>query len=443
MIEFNLGRLLAVVFFVFAILVSGQAMATCYRISTTTTNPANFYYVAPAYGKTAIWSGGYDANRGILNLPIINVTDESFQPNGTLLGSSVTPFSTYGQTGGYDPEQVLFRCDAADEHLLNEIYSVNADNAYGGMYEDGVAYGINKGYATYHRNVVLRVKNNATGQYFSRLWQYRPLRGLDRDAQGRILVKAKNFTDVTIELFQIGNIRGVTESIAYSYNQPAAYIAFGGPGLAYPTEGVDHISHYPGWYANWPGNISLYQQLYTRRAGGCAVMNVTPYVLFPTVTIAELSSGVTREADIQINYRCQQNANINGPAVNANAIAFKIESNNYQMARQLGFATQDAVTYLVSNGYGTDMVANGVGVKLQRNDGAIQPFLNFDNRTSLDSQYNAWKDGWRPLQGNQTGIVGTSNQYMDNYRVVFGKLPGMNPTAGKFYAKAEVLIRVQ
>lgn len=441
MIEFNLGRLLVV--FVFTTLVCAQAMGTCHRISTATTNPADFYYVAPNYGKTAVWHGSYDANRGMLNLPIINVTDESFQPNGTLLGSSVVPFSTYGQTGGYDPEQVLFRCDAADEHQLNEIYSVNADNAYGGMYEDGTAYGIDKGYATYHRNVVIRVKNNSTGQYFSRLWQYRPLRGLDRDAQGRILVKAKNFTDVTIELFQIGKVRGVEQTTVYSYNQPAAYIAFGGPGLAYPTEGVDHISHYPGWYANWPGNISLYQQLYTRRAGGCAVMNVTPYVLFPTVTIAELNSGVTREADIQINYRCQQHADINGPAVNANAIAFKIESNNYQIARQLGFTTQDAVTYLVSNAYGTNTVASGVGVKLQRNDGVIQPFLNFDYRTSLDSQYNAWKDGWRPLQGNRTGIVGTSYQYMDNYRVVFGKLPGMSPTAGKFYAKAEVLIRVQ
>ncbi|WP_338726331.1 fimbrial protein [Shewanella baltica] len=417
--------------------------AQCLKISTTTTNPANSYYVDPAYGRTAMWSGAFDANRGILNLPVVNITDESFQPNGTLLGSSIVPFTTYGQEGGYDPEQVLFRCDTADENGLYEIYSVNADNAFSGQHEDGVAYGVERGYATYVKNLVTRVKNNSTGQYFSKLWQYRSLRGLDRDAQGRILVKAKNFSDITVELFRIGDIRGYTQTTAYSYNQPAAYIAFGGPGLAYPEEGRDHTTHYPGWYGNWPGNISLYKQLYTRRAGGCAVTSVTPYVLFPTVTIDELKRGVTREANIQINYRCQASANINGLAVNANAIAFKIDASNYQKARALGLTNLDAVTYLVSDAYGDNNVAKGVGVTLVRNDGVDQPFLNFENRTSLDAQYDAKKDGWRPLLGNRVGTIGNSYQYIDNYQVIFGKLPGIMPTAGKYYAKAEVLIRVQ
>lgn len=443
MIKFNLGRLLAVGSIVFATFISDHAMATCYRISTTTTNPADFYYVAPEYGKTALWHGAFDANRGMLNLPVINITDESFQPNGTLLGASIVPFTTYGQEGGYNPEQVLFRCDSADEYSLYEIYSVNADDAFSGMYEDGAAYGIERGYGTYVKNLVTRIKNNSTGQYFSRLWQYNPLRGLDRDAQGRILVKAKNFSDITVELFRIGNVRGYTQTTAYSYNQPAAYIAFGGPGLAYPTEGVDHISHYPGWYANWPGNISLYKQLYTRRAGGCAVTSVTPYVLFPTITIDELNRGIAREAEIQIHYRCQASANMNGPAVNANAIAFKIDTTNYQAARSLGLSSADAVTYLVSNGYGETNIAKGVGVKLERADSVEQPFLNFENRTSLEENYQAWKDGWRPLIGNRISDTGNSYQYLDSYHVVFGKLPGINPTAGKYYAKAEVLIRVQ
>lgn len=438
----NTNLLLCSIFFIS--FTSSVVHAACVRISTTTTSPTNSSYVDPAYGTTAIWSGAFDANRGMLNLPVINITDESFQPNGTLLGSSVVPFITYGQEGGYDPEQVLFRCDAADASELYEIYSVNADNDYGGKYEDGSSYGIEKGFATYIKNVVVRVKNNATGQYFSRLWQYRALNGLERDAQGRILVKAKNFSDITVELFRIGDVRGVLgTSGTYSYNQPAAYIAFGGPGLSYPEEGRDHISHFPGWYGNWPGNISLYQQLYTRRAGGCAVTTVTPYVLFPSISISELLLGETRTADIQINYRCQNTANINGPATNANAIAFKIGANNYQEAKSLGLINLDAVTHLVSDNYGINNIAKGVGVTLARSDGVDQPFLNVENRTSLDANYDAQKDGWRPLLGNRVGTIGNSYQYSDNYQVIFGKLPGITPTAGKFYAKAEVLIRVQ
>lgn len=422
--------------------VSMSVSAKCTLISTRTTDANNINYVDPVYGRTNIWNGAFDANRGRLYLPVINITDESFQPNGTLLGSSIVPFTAYGQEGGYDPEQVLFRCDAADENQLYEIYAVNGDNTYSGMYEDGVTYGVERGYATYIRNLVARVKNNSSGQYFSRIWQYRSLTGLDRDAQGRILVKAKNFTDITVELFRIGTVRGVVTT-TYGYNQPAAYIAFGGPGLTYPLEGRDPINHYPGFYANWPGNISLYNQLYTRRAGGCAVTNVTPYVLFPTVTIDELARGVTREANIQINYRCQASANINGPAVNANAIAFKIDSSNYLEARALGLLNLDAVTHLVSDGYGNNNVAKGVGVTLVRSDGVDQPFLHFEYRTSLDAQYDAKKDGWRPLLGNQVGSIDGNYQYSDNYQVIFSKLPGITPTAGKYHAKAEVLIRVQ
>ncbi|MGI2058899.1 fimbrial protein [Shewanella baltica] len=422
--------------------VSMSVSAQCTKISNNTINPDNPYYVDPVYGRTNIWWGADDQNRGMLNLPVINITDESFQPNGTLLASSIVPFTTYGKNGGYDPEQVLFRCDAADENELYEVYAVNGRDAFSGMYEDGVYFGVERGYATYIDSLVSRVKNNSSGQYFSRLWQYRSLTGLDRDAQGRILVKAKNFTDITVELFRIVSGGGYVSSV-YDYNQPAAYIAFAGPGLTYPLEGRDSISHNSGFSSTWPGNISLYNQLYIRRAGGCAVTNVTPYVLFPTVTIDELTRGVTREANIQINYRCQASANINGPAVNANAIAFKIGSSNYLEARALGLLNLDAVTHLVSDGYGNNNVAKGVGVTLVRSDGVDQPFLHFEYRTSLDAQYDAKKDGWRPLLGNQVGSIDGNYQYSDNYQVIFGKLPGITPTAGKYHAKAEVLIRVQ
>lgn len=427
-------------------LMSQSVFAKCQRISTSSGVDWDPAYVNPLYGKTAVWEGASLTNRGILNLSVVNITDESFQPNGTLLQSSTVPFTTYGQEKGYDPEQVLFRCDATDDGKLYEIYSVNGGEQYGGYHEDGAAFGVTRGYATYVQNMAIRVKNNSTGQYFAGPWQYRALLGLDRDEKNRILVKAKNFTDITVELFRIGTIRGKVESHLkpYSFNQPSAYIAFGGPGLDYPDEGVYHITHRPGYYKNWPGNISLYNQLYTRRTSGCAVTRVTPYVYFAPLTMDELHKGITRESTISINYRCEKTANINaGPAVNGIAVAFKIGTSNYQVAKSLGFMNLDAATYLLSDNYGSNDIAKGVGVKLVRSDGIEQPFLNFEGRTSLAPQYNASKDGWRHLFGNKVGEADGSIQYSDSYQVTFGKLPGMTPTTGRFYAKAEVLIRVQ
>ncbi|MEO3737337.1 fimbrial protein [Shewanella baltica] len=378
----------------------------------------------------------------MLNLPNVNITDENFQPNGTLLASSVVPFSTYGKQGGYAPEHILFICDAVDVGNIYEAYATNGDSAYGGMYEDGAAYGINSAYATYMKNLAIRVRNNEMGNYFTRYWQYRPMKNLDRDSTGRILIKAKNFTDITVELFRIGDTRGyiISDQLLYNYSQPAAYLAFVGPSVTSPTEGRDSASHYPGWYTNWPGNISLYKQLYIRRSGGCAITNVTPYVLFPKITLAELNNGQTRDVDIQIDYRCQASATIKGPNVGANAIMFKIDSENYHKAKALGLVSGDAVSFLVTNSYDTNMMSKGVGVKLSRNDQMEQPFSYSPNQVSTSEQYSA---GWRPLLGNKVGSLDGNTLFSDTYKATLTKLPGISPTAGNFYAKAEVIIRVQ
>lgn len=55
----------------------------------------------------------------------ININNEAFQPDGTLLASKV--LSIYdlgsGHTGGYAPEQVLFRCSPEEkpETFMNTI----------------------------------------------------------------------------------------------------------------------------------------------------------------------------------------------------------------------------------------------------------------------------------------------------------------------------------
>lgn len=88
----------------------------------------------PAYGKAAVWSGGHDSNHGLVGIQnIIGITDNDFQPIGTVLAQSTgAPMTQYGQSGGFDPEQVLYRCDASDVDSLYESYSNNGDDYYSG-----------------------------------------------------------------------------------------------------------------------------------------------------------------------------------------------------------------------------------------------------------------------------------------------------------------------
>ena len=277
----------------------------------------------------------------------------------------------------------------------------------------GVADGVDKGYSTYIKNVVARLKNNQSGEYFSRIWQKRAMTGLDRDAQGRILVKAKNFTDITVELFRIRDVRGVSGSSAinrpyesaYTYNQPAGYIAFGGPGITHPTEGIDHISHYPGWYAQWPGNISFYQQMLVRRTPGtCSVSSVAPYVLFPAATINELAQGHSVNVNMSLSYRCQGDF-VSGTQAGNFAVGFKIDANSFNRAKAMGLTDQAAVSHLLSQNYGSPGYAQGVGVILEREDGLTQPFVIKTYPDLGTGIYDSSKDGWRKFIGTNIGLL--------------------------------------
>ncbi|MCG6228954.1 hypothetical protein [Vibrio furnissii] len=110
----------------FLAVVEDSNAASCTRISKT--------QATDEYGSYGVWGGAYDANNGPLNLPsTINITDENFQPNGTLLASSGVDFVQYGQKNGYDPEQVLFSCTADSAGQLYEIYATNGDDLWGGF----------------------------------------------------------------------------------------------------------------------------------------------------------------------------------------------------------------------------------------------------------------------------------------------------------------------
>jgi len=75
--------------------------AICHRVNGVYTGagtpPEN--QILPGEGFADAWQGACSSCGGDLGLSsVINVTDASFQPLGSVIDSSVTPFAVYGRT---------------------------------------------------------------------------------------------------------------------------------------------------------------------------------------------------------------------------------------------------------------------------------------------------------------------------------------------------------
>ncbi|NAX35787.1 hypothetical protein CAG56_14560, partial [Vibrio sp. V29_P1S30P107] len=242
----------------------------CVRIAhapgSSLNKPGGLYSVLPEYGTTGSWTGATDTNYVNMNIPNPNVGNINFQPVGTVLSSAVKTFLEFAESGKFSPEQVLYKCPANAENSIYEMYSTNGDYRWGGRedLEVGLYFGMPGVYSTKIKGLGFRITNLSTGEHFSHIWKARPLRGLDRDQYGNILLKAKDFSNIKIELIRIPDIHpnGNTSSIWSGYDitgkftdaQPLGYFAVRLPlstnlnDLNGPTPGLNHKTHYPGWY---------------------------------------------------------------------------------------------------------------------------------------------------------------------------------------------------
>lgn len=433
-----------------------RAAAQCYIVSYNTrpSSSAN-NYVEDGAGSWKKWDGAQDVAGSSGGLPsVVNINNLAFQPEGTLIASGSDSFYNLGlpANGQYEPEQVLFRCTPDEAGNVFEYYATNGDSTYAGMYEDGAAAGIPEGYATHAQGIVLRVTNTTTGEYYSRYWKARALTGLDTDSKGYLLVKAKNFSGVRTEIFRVNNSRGSsTFTGVITRKQPAAYIAFkGGQYSKNLSVGADSASKYGGWPSAWPGAVTLWNKVIIRRSATCMVSNVTPNVLFPLITVAELNQGKTRQAPVQVRFACQTGAPasngvasfISGTAANETAMGILVQPANAVAAIREGFGTSGGgIGYLLSDGYGTDTsVATGVGIQIS--DKNANPLTLLSSLGGFSMGNSA---GWYAVLDGADKITEASGvtYYTKNLFATLKKLPGKNVTAGKIRAKAQVVIEVQ
>ncbi|BBH11648.1 fimbrial protein [Chromobacterium haemolyticum] len=456
-------------------MLSAQAEGACYRVSraTPSTNPNANDYVEPDKGVVAVWdSPGIGHGGGSEAVPAsININSSRFQPDGTLLSSGVAPSTSLGRTPYLSPEQVLFRCDAADQNQVYEYYTTNGPYPLTGMHEDGSKFGVERGYRTRYQGVVSRLTNLADGMFFQRHWQRRLLTGLDADSQGKLLIKVKNFTNIRVELFRVSNEEmsgcagcggggdglpaqgGTGIGGGFPFDYGIAYTVFKGPGVGSGVEYVntDSNSNYPDYNrGNYIGAVKFYDKLYINRSATCAVSNVTPVVSFPRISAQQLNAGEQRELPLEIHFSCQTgpvaeglvNGMSSGTGRGQTAMGVLVQPANYQSAVHLGLTSSGSgATHLLSDGYGSVGVAAGVGVTLTREQGSET--MNFLGNEWLT--LGGRQDGWYPvLSGaSETGRPNGETAYSTRLRARLTKLPGMTATAGRFHATVQAVIRVQ
>jgi type 1 fimbria pilin len=454
LLKFSIRFFLMYLFLLTGLLCCSTTYATCYLISYTgTRNTTDPYYIDPKTGTNASWSGATDTMGTAAGAPAkITLSSLAFQPGGSLIWSGTDSFYNM-MTPSFTPDQVLFRCTADEEGKLYEYYATNGDNGYSGEYADGQNDGIAEAYATYFKGLLIRVTNLTTGEYYSRYWKARALTNLDKDSQGWLLVKAKNFSQgVKIELFRTSNYSHyyLYYSHSYDYSQPAAYVAFKGGGIGNNlSPGADSLNHYDGWYSDWPGAVNLYNHIYVTYSDTCVVDNVTPNIMFPTISQAELASGGTRSATVSVRFNCETatpesgvSAFKSGTSAGQTAMGLLPEPGNVSAAVAEGFGTAGGgVSYLLPDGYKADPnVATGVGIQLANSSGTPLTLLG-----QLGNFGTGATAGWYPVLDNSNLINTTSSlsYYQKDFTATLKRLPGKTVTSGKISAKLNVIIQVQ
>lgn len=402
---------------------------------------------------------------GMSGIGNINVTDNYIQPPGSLITSTIVDFApSYSYPS---PETVVYRCDKTDIGSIYEMFATNGDDRVGGYFTIGEEDGLTGYYQNYVQYTGIRLTHLNSGQTFSRYWKEAPITEYDINEANpnQILIKAKHLSKTKVEIVKVSS-SGYTSGAAsnycgnrwastgnYSCNQPNGYIIFKGPGLGYfPAVGSDSANNWQGWPTHWTSiGLGSAPRAQVTRSSTCKATNVTPLVLFPAMTAIDMNNGKTVQNTFNITVECSSDV-VSGTGSGQTAIGIQTSESAYQIADSLGFVNdKGGVSYLLSEGYGVDRsIATGVGIRLVAPNGQNLPFVGWKscngggNTTICPTGYDG---GWFPILSNSTNL-GDSPQlgykyYNSQFTAILQKLPGINITPGRVYAKGYVVVRVQ
>ncbi|HFZ8996647.1 TPA: fimbrial protein [Citrobacter freundii] len=394
-----------------------------------------------------------------LALGRINVTSSQIQPAGTVLASSVVRFSDNPLYRG--PDQVLWVCDLSDANNIFEIIATNGDDRNSGFWDLGAEEGIPNVFATYFKYVGLRLTHVNSGLVFTRNYQRIPMKnyGLSDDGT-KIHIRVKDFSPVRAEAIRIsknttdgapGNACGQITSGSYSACvQPNGYVSFCSPGSkgdeAYCDSGDSSTSYVGWWKDNWMAlNMGMAPASTLTTTATCVAKSVTPVVIFPKISRAELENGNKARASFTVTVSCENTAT-SGVMQNQTAMGLQVSYESYLAAQTLNLVNgSGGVSHLLSGRYGDADIARGVGIQIANaSDDVVRQFIGWGRCTDTSCATGA-SGGWYPVTDGATSIsnVDGISDYLINFNAYLVKIPGETVTPGKVDAQADVWVKLQ
>ncbi|WP_130803873.1 fimbrial protein [Acinetobacter ihumii] len=393
-----------------------------------------------------------DGRTAPIRFGTVNLTSTYLQPVGTLLAKTIVPPTDYTY-GGATATSVLWECDAADLPNIQFLVATNGDDRVGGYWDLGAQDGLSDVYATFFRYI--GIKQTMDGVVLTRYWKSLPVRNYVT-VGNKIQIRLQDLPTLYAELYRISQIpsaglnnycgAGSSGTIAtgpYSCTQPNAYIQLKGPGLTSDNVGQDSATNYLFWGVDngFGYGMRLGNQLWNEPT--CVARNATPLVLFNTMTVEALNQGQSTQAQFNVSIECSNQA-VSGTASKQTAIGIQASEGAYTAAKQLGLVNaENGVKALLSDQYGSNGIAKGVGIFLRNSTTGTD--MNFVGQPSLPGT-GASNAGWYPYKDGAIAngsVQAGYTQYLQNYTAILKKLDGQTVEAGKVYATAYVLVKVQ
>lgn len=438
-------RLVLSVSFVMSVLLA-PAHATCTRVNYT--------------------DAGCDSCGVGIGLGNVNITSTYLQPVGTPLATSVFRVSSASRYSSED--LVLYECDLADAGSIYEVFATNGDDRVGGYFDLGSTDGYQNYFATYFPYVGIKLTHINSGNEFTRFWQQYPITSYATSGS-KIQIRVKDFSAIRASLIRISTLPGQgssnycgysasnpltgmassTGTASYTCIQPNGYVTFKGPGIETDPIGSDSATNYSTWgtgrwIAMGMGTAPVSTLSHTAT---CVARNVTPLVMFPTISTQALENGSSVQSQFTITVECD-NAAVSGVSSGGTALGLQVPYDSYVTAQTLGLVNSSGgVSYLLSDGYGTDTnIATGVGISLANTTtGSSMNFLGWNNCTTSGCTTGNDAGWYSVLDGSvSAGSVATGfGMYTVPLTATLSKIAGQTVTAGKVDAKAYVWVRVQ
>lgn len=497
-----------------------------WRYSLTTC--AFFLFVANAQANcTGIIGGntiiGYDTDTVPMGIGRINIVSTYLQPVGTILATGLTNYSgtLNGGLSTVGDDGVVLTCDnASDADKLSWVFATNGDSIIGGYYE---VPGYPGYYATQFPYVAIKLNLADTGQTFSRTWAKSSKKIVLEELNGKFVLRKRDIPKISASVIKWANNDTATiKDDAYAPNDPGVKAHYcrstqGLPGSTYAGETNIPIKPDPSnpdlvWTADYNtvpgavqysgcgqpnGYIYLAGAYYSSTdylgqdsnntyvgfekwipvglngspaatfsyAPSCVVRTVTPYVVFPTMSVSQITNGEIASRNFNVALECDDGISTT-PSLTSVSVGLQPSLGAFNNAQNLGLidATTGAITYLVSDNYTDSTMAKGVGISLKNGDGNSINFVSWTGcgqittvdygggvrgKSSTCTQFSSFAQmraaGWDPVMSNSTSVSKNPTQattvYTKSYIATLSKLPGLTPTAGRIKATATVQVR--